>query len=297
MTVDISSLPPPDVIEALAFETILAEMKADLVSRYPDAALVIDLESEPMIKLMQVFAYRELSLRGRYNDEARALLLAKAVGADLDHIGTTYYQEARLIVSAGDPSTIPPTPATMESDADYRARLALKPESYSVAGPTQAYRFFAISADGRVKDASVDCPEGGTTRVFVLSRAGTGVPDAEIITTVDAALTPDARRPLSESVIVAPAEIVEYTLDIALTFFAGPSVEVGLSAALAALQKFADDNHRLNADIHRSAIDAAAHVPGVKMVSVITPPSDVICTNGQAPYCTGINITVAGISA
>lgn len=295
MTVDISSLPSPDVIEALAFETILAEMKSDLISRYPEAAQVIDLESEPMIKLMQVFAYRELNLRGRYNDEAKSLLLAYAVGADLDHIGATYYQESRLLVTPADPNTFPPTPAVMESDADYRERLALKPESYSVAGPSEAFRYHAISADGQIKDASVDSPQGGTTRIFVLTRQGNGSPTAQQLATVLTSVNGESVRPLSEEVIVEPPEIIDYTLNIELTLFAGPSTELVTAAVQAALSDFSSRHHRLGKDIIRSAIDAAAHVSGVKRVSIISPAADIVCHAGQVPWCTGINVTVVGV--
>ncbi len=37
--------------------------RADLLRLYPAAAEVIDLESEPLIKLLQVAAYRELVIR------------------------------------------------------------------------------------------------------------------------------------------------------------------------------------------------------------------------------------------
>jgi phage-related baseplate assembly protein len=141
MTIDLSSLPAPEVIETLAFEAIVADIKADLVARHPDAFAIVNLESEPLIKLIEAAAYRELLLRGRYNDEARALMLAYATGADLDHIGATYYDEARLVVTPADLEAIPPTEAAMETDADYRARLALKPESWSVAGPRDAFKF------------------------------------------------------------------------------------------------------------------------------------------------------------
>jgi phage-related baseplate assembly protein len=77
-----------------------------------------------------------------------------------------------------------------------------------VAGPSDAYRFFALSADGQVKAASVDSPQPGTTVVYVLSRTGSGVPDAPLLTTVETALSADTIRPLSEEVIVSPAAIV-----------------------------------------------------------------------------------------
>ncbi len=296
MIIDLSALPPPEVVETLAFEALLAEIKSGFLERYPDAAATIDLESEPVVKLLETFAYRELQLRARYNDEARALLLAFATGADLDHLGVTYFNgTARLVITPADDSTTPPTPAVMESDADYRQRLALQPSSESVAGPRGAYRFHALSAAGDVKDASVIRPEAGTVQVHVLSRVGNGTPSAALLDAVQAALDDESVRPLCDDVVVTAAQIVDYALDIQLTLFAGPSVEVVLAAVNAALVKFAADNHRLGNDIIRSAIDAAAHVAGVKKVVIASPADDVVCAAGQAPYCTAINVSVAGI--
>lgn len=295
MTVDLASLPAPEVIETLSAEAILAEIKDYFLTLAPEAAAVLDLESEPLTKLFQAFTYRELTLRARYNDEARALLLAFAVDANLDHLGATYYQEARLVVTPEDNTTIPPTPAVMESDNDYRYRLALKPESYSVAGPTDAYKFHALSADGQIKGASVTSPQPGTTQIYVLTRTGSGIPGAPLLATVAAAVNAEAVRPLSEEVLVSAASIIEYALDLDLTLFAGPSTEPVVAAVQAALERFAADNHQIATDIIRSAIDAAAHVAGVKKVVINSPAADIDCGPGQAAYCTGITITIAAV--
>ena len=44
----------------------------------------------------------------------------------------------------------------------------------SVAGPTGAYEFHALSADGDVKDAAATSPAPGEVVVTVLSRTGDG---------------------------------------------------------------------------------------------------------------------------
>lgn len=296
--IDLSTLPAPEVVETLAFETLVAEIKADLVARYPDAAATIDLESEPSAKLIEAFAYRELLLRARYNDEAKDLLLAFSTGADLDHLGTTYYDgEQRLVVTPADPNAIPPIEAVMESDEDFRQRLALKPESWSTAGPRDAFKFHAISASGQVKDASVTSPQGGTTQIYVLTRTGTGIPDATLLATVSGAVNGEQVRPLSEEVLVSAPTIVNYALDLDLTLFAGPSTEVVLDAVQASLAAFAEQHHRLGADVVLSAIHAAAHLSGVKKVAIASPADDVVCNDGQAPWCTAITITVAGVEA
>ena len=53
MTVDISQLPPPDVIEAIDFEAVLGDRKDKLVELHPECAEVIGLESEPMVKQLE----------------------------------------------------------------------------------------------------------------------------------------------------------------------------------------------------------------------------------------------------
>lgn len=296
MTVDLASLPVPEVIETIIFESLVDEIKADFLTRHPESADVIDLESDPVVKLIESFAYRELQLRARYNDEARALLLAFAKGTDLDHIGVTYYNGTeRLTITPAANTTIPPTPAVMESDDDYRMRLQLQPESESVAGPRDAYRFHARSASGQVKDAIATRPESGTVEVFVLSRVGNGIADAALLSTVAANLTPEDIRPMCDEVTVTSAQILEYTLDVDLILFAGPSSEVVLPSAQASLATFAAENHMLNNDIVDSAIKAAAHKAGVKKVIVNSPPADIVCSAGQAPYCTGITVRVVGV--
>lgn len=81
--VDLNQLAAPDVVEVLDYETILAERKATLVSLYPEeqqeaVARTLTLESEPIVKLLEENAYREVIWRQRVNEAARAVMLAYA---------------------------------------------------------------------------------------------------------------------------------------------------------------------------------------------------------------------------
>ncbi len=101
--IDLNQLPAPDVVEELDFETILAERKATLISLYPEdqqeaVARTLTLESEPLVKLLEENAYRELIWRQRVNEAARAVMLACAAGNDLDVIGANY-NTTRLIIT------------------------------------------------------------------------------------------------------------------------------------------------------------------------------------------------------
>ena len=118
--IDLSQLPAPSIIEQLDFETILDEILADFLAR--DPSHTAPLESDPAYKILEVAAYRELLLRQRVNDGARGVMLAYAVGSDLDQIGANF-SVRRLLIQPADPTTIPPTPAVYESDEDYRLSL------------------------------------------------------------------------------------------------------------------------------------------------------------------------------
>jgi phage-related baseplate assembly protein len=292
--IDLSLLPVPDVVEALVFETILAALKADLAARAPDLAPVLALESEPVVKLLEVVAYRELLLRARVNDAARAAFLATATGADLENLAA-FYGVARLTLTPADPGAVPPVPAVMESDADLRRRAQLAPEGFSTAGPSGAYVFHALSADPDVLDASAVSLLPGEVTVAILSRTGSGAASAPLVATVLAALSAEDVRPLCDTVGVQSAGIVTYAITAQLFFLPGPDRAVVLAAAQAAAAAYASAQHRLGRDITLSGVYAALHQPGVQRVNLISPTADIVIGATQAGWCSSITLTDGGI--
>lgn len=288
-TVDISRLPAPTIIEALDFETIYADALAQLVALVPD---FVARDSDPATKLLQLFTYRELILRQRINDALRGTMVAYAVGADLDNLGALL-GVARLTVTPAN--TVLNTPAIMESDTDFRRRIVLAPEGYSVAGPEGAYIYHALSANADILDASATSPEPGHVLISILSRNGAGAASVDLINVVAAYLNADDRRPLTDYVTVMSAQIVEYTIAATITTFSGPDGGVVLAAAQTKLADYVADSHRIGRDITRSAIFAALHVEGVQNVTLTSPASDIIISRTQAPYCAAQAISYVGV--
>ncbi len=122
--IDLSSLPFPDVLKQLDFEAELLECKQDLIARDPELASALEFESEPLLKLLQTFAYRLLLKSSEINAKAKALMLAYAKGADLDHLAANRNVFRKTII-AENPNTNPPTEAVMESNEDLRRRVQL----------------------------------------------------------------------------------------------------------------------------------------------------------------------------
>lgn len=169
--IDLSLLPPPDVVETLSYEQILADAKADLIAKDASYGPVLAIESEPMTKMLEVFAYRELLLRQRINNAAMRVMLAFASGNDLDHIGANF-SVPRLLVDEGNPTAIPPIAPVYESDKDYKRRIQLSFEAFTTAGSEASYLFHSLSASGQVADAAALSPSPGNVDIYVLARTG-----------------------------------------------------------------------------------------------------------------------------
>lgn len=297
-TIDLSQLPAPNVVEALDFETLLQTRKAALVALYPadqQAAITrtLELESEPIVKLLQENSYRELILRQRINEAAKATMVAWATGSDLDQLGMNN-GVTRLVLTPADNSTLPPTVAVMEKDEDFRLRIAQAFEGLSVAGPAGAYEYHARSADGRIADVSATSPAPAEVLITVLSREGRGEASAGLLSAVNIALNDEDVRPVADRVSVQSANIVEYSVDATLFLYPGPEAEPIRAAAEARLAAFVTAQSRLGRDIRRSALFAALHVEGVQRVELAQPVQDVVLDKTQAGWCTGRVISVGG---
>ncbi|QLW23658.1 baseplate assembly protein [Enterobacter roggenkampii] len=293
-TVDLAQLPPPQIIEVLDFEVILADVKAVMIAAFPDeqqasVAAALKLESEPLTILAQVIAYRELMLRQRINEGVAACMLSHSVSTDLDNLAGNLNTER--LVRIPDTET---TDAEMESDTALRLRAQSAFEGLSVAGPTGAYEYFAKSASGKVADARATSPSPAVVVVSILSTEGDGTASDELIATVNDTLSADDKRPVADRLTVQSAEIVNYEIDALLYLYPGPESEPILSAADDALRAWLAEQGKIGRDVARSAIMAALHVQGVQRVVLLNPPEDIVIDDTQAARCISHTINVGG---
>ena len=298
--IDLSQLPFPGVVETLDFETIFATRKAGLIALFPaedqeEVAATLELESEPLTIAVQEMAYREIVWRQRVNDAARAVMLAYAVDGDLDNLAANM-NVLRLTITPEDTTTIPPTPAVMESNSALRERAQQAWEGLSVAGPMNAYVFHTRSADGRIADATAVSPAPCEVVVTVLGVDGNGEVGEDVLTVARSALNAENIRPLGDRVTVQSAEIIDYAVDAVLYFAsAGPENEVAMSAAADRLAAYKSAQRRLGRNINTSAIIAALKVEGVERVDLLSPPANIAVSQAQAGHCTGVTLTNGGV--
>ena len=294
MRIDLSKLARPDAIEVLSYEQILAEIKADFIARWPDYS---DEPHDPITKVLEVAALRELVVRQSHNEKASQVMLAFAKGSNLDALGALpWLQVERLLVVPADNSQTPPVSAKYESDDDFRKRLLLAYSQLSTAGSIASYEFHARAASGLVKDVAVKSLTPGEVLVTILSADGNGVADSTLQGVVLQALNADKVRPLTDYVTVQSVQVVNYSVNATLSIYAGASGSVVLAAANKQLASFIEQRRKIGLDITLSGLYASLHVKGVQGVVLTGFDNDLLISDVQVAYCVAINLSLVVIN-
>ena len=287
--IDLSALDPPNVIEELDFEAILSELKSDCVARLVESGIgydVASLESDPVVKVLETAAYRETLVRGRINSDLRAVLIAKAQQADLEHRGASYGIERRLVSPATENA-----PAVYESDELLRQRISLAPEAFASAGPEGAYLFHTLTADPNIRNAAARQIGPGKVEVTFLVSDGIGYPDQELINKVAARLRDPKIKPLTDEVSVVAPDLVDYAVKIELVVALGIDQNVIASSAKNALEIYVSDRHKIGNIIYTSGLIAAAKVAGVEHVILTSPTTNIDPGEAGAAYASCVDVT------
>ncbi len=272
---ELAGLPTPQVLETLRFETVFDALLRDFRLRYPQYSAL--LASDPAIKLIEVAAYRELLLRARINEAARANLLAFAVGNDLEHLGA-FYGVTRL---------------PQEQDEPLRRRIRARIMGFANAGGAAHYRYWALSASPEVADVAVDSPGPGRVRISVLPTGHSDTVPEALLETVRATVLRDDVRVLTDTVEVVPVSLVPVTVsaqiwlypDTPMVVFDGLAPRLTRELAQAAV---------LGWDLTRSWLIGQLQQAGIHKVELISPDADIRIHSTQAVRLTDVQLTFAG---
>ena len=163
--------------------------------------------------------------------------------------------------------------ADSESNDALRERIQQAPESFSVAGPTGAYEFWAKTASSLIADVAVYSPSAGNVAIRPLLSGGV-LPGAEILATVLAVCGAKGIRPLTDNVSVLSPEAVSY--DINLTYYinradatSSVAIQAAVTAAVAAYALW--QKSKLGRDINPAELIYRIRAAGAGRVEVTSP--------------------------
>lgn len=328
MSYNLSSLPNPEIIETVSYQSIFDALREDFQNRYEDFSALV--ESDPVIKVLEVAAYREVILRARVNDAFKATLLAFADAGDLDNLGA-FYGLTRL---------------ADETDGELRDRTINRIQGSSTAGGAAWYRYQALTANNAVRDARVTSPAAGEVNIALLSKElenlealpigsgnissemmdflnfyaisfgestgvynnssaeqairahiegagplGTATP--ELLAAVNTICQSDDVRVITDALTVSSANVVG--VDVVANVYLLPDSSTSILAGLGdRLKEAVQTEGGLGWDLSLSWLMKNIHVDGVQRVELITPTTNQVANDGTAISLGSVTINNLG---
>ena len=280
--IDISQLPPPELIDTISFEEIRDQMVEAFRARYPD--FTADLESEPVIKLIEVFAEYVVFLRQEINDKAQQNLIAFASGNNLTHLAAQFNLERRIITPATQTTT-----AVIETDASLRRRILTFLDLLTTSGSRQSYEGHALNAHSNIIDARATSPSPGQVNVYILEL--NDEENQEVLDAVSASLNEDDIRPLTDTVSVLHSIIEDYDITASLEIGTGPDEQTVLDNATNSVNEYASSQYRIGLPINRSIIISSLRVSGVININLTSPSADLPSDDSKVYRLNELTIT------
>lgn len=184
----------------------------------------------------------------------------------------------------------------VEGDESLRERIRIAPESFSVAGSSGAYEYWAKTASLLISDVRVRSENPGEVDIYVLEQGGV-VPKQEMLNLVYETCHAGTIRPLTDYLVVKPPTVYKY--DIELRYWIARSKQTSAIAIQAAAEQAVEDyiswqREKLGRDIEPTEIIYRLRAAGVKRVELVEPHFLAIPEIGVA-IVDNVNAVFAGL--
>jgi phage-related baseplate assembly protein len=184
--------------------------------------------------------------------------------------------------------------ADQETDDELRERIKLAPASFSVAGPVDAYKFFAKSASPSIVDVAVTSPEPGQVNIYPLLDGGV-LPTTEILDAVQAICNGDKIRPLTDTVITDSPTVQNYAIVVDLTLLTTAVSATVQANVVSALNAYRDARkNKLGLDVVKAKLTALCMIEGVYNAVVTSPSANIVADPEVYTNCAAITVNLVG---
>ena len=284
---DLSLIPAPKAIQPVDYELIRAARLSDLTARFVAKGVPFNvgaLESDPSVIHQEEDAYREMLDLQAINDAVQAVLLAYAVGSDLDNLGALLGVRRLATPDGGT-----------EGDTEFRSRIRIALDATAVGLTGNGYRTIALQAAPAVKSVGLVKRGGGKIDVILLGRTLDGSVDDASVTAVRDRLNADDGGQLTDIITVRSVTPLPYDVVASVVIPPGPSRALVMAASEVAIDKAATDLQVIGGVVTTDALIAAGRVPPISKFTLVSPASDIAAAPDEAPWrrSTTINVTVA----
>jgi phage-related baseplate assembly protein len=193
-----------------------------------------------------------------------------------------------------------------ETDEQLRERIILAPNSFSVAGPVDAYKYFTYATSPLIIDVAVPNPPAvaGTVVVYPLVAGGIDTP-TELLDAVQARLDPEKTRTMCDTVVVQTPTKTSYGLTVKITKKTGAVNQDILDIVTPSLTQYLKDiGVKLGRDVLITNIkkkvcydEAFVYDCALFLSDGTTPFTDIVVSETQYAFCDTLDILIVGSNA
>ena len=183
----------------------------------------------------------------------------------------------------------------VEGDDSLTRRIYLAPSAFSVAGPQDAYEYYASSWRADLTDKKIVCEEGYTVHIFFLMEDERRLPTEEECAELERYFE-DVRKPMGDLVKAHAPQEVEYS--IALTYYialsnakSATTIQANVNAAV---QDYILWQRKIGRDIDSSELIKRVRQAGAKRPT-LTAPVNTKVSSIQVAKLTSCNVTYGGM--
>lgn len=321
-----NKLKKPAVVSVPHYETLLSEFKANVVNhiRATDSTLANQVEStlnnpaEVSTKLIEACT-AVLQTRAReINQQALQCFATFAKGSNLD-AKVAELGVFREIITPADTTVYPPVLEELEDDESLLNRYFLALYSYGGGGTAPDYKFKVLTMGdrpkiefdtrvenrititleylendlgGKIKDANPKRSAPGQVTIPILAHAGNGVPSNQLIQSIQTYFSRADVPLLTDQVLITKAVNTSYAIVAGIKINKGADTNQIKERAEQNLKTYVDSKHRLGETIEASYLSYLLHDAGAVSISTTVPLPSVDCLFNEAPFCSGITVTV-----
>ncbi len=302
---DLEKLAGKDSQDLPDYESILLECKASLQETFSHNPILSSIDvntlpaSDPLSKLLEVLAYRELYVRQQINERVESCRLANAQELDLNRLASLFLSD--------EPDPLETVPQQVISQAG----------AIHTAGTVEGYKYFSYDAlspeeKSELIDVKATNPGAGVVEIILLfSRQlmlqGQNQEELDIATTekkldelvkkVHLRLLDNSIRPIGHKIEVRAAETVPFRITARLGVESMPGAAEVRSAAEVKVNEYISERFQFGSTIYRTGVLSALHQEGVKYIILEPFTSDVSLTDlftdsNCAPLCELIDIKI-----
>lgn len=200
-------------------------------------------------------------------------------------------------VAAVENTTVSAGGADIESDDSYRERIHEAPETFSDAGSSGAYQYWAKTANAEIEDVYVYSPSAGEVKIVPLLSGGR-LPEQEVLNEVLEVCSADKVRPLTDHVTAVAPTTISY--DVNVSYGIGNANKANATSIQEEVQKAVNayilwQKEKLGRDIDPSKLNSLMVKAGAEKVSITSPVITTV-NSDQIAISNNVTITFGGVN-